>query len=147
MKKFIMATVAASFCLFLIVSVAQAQGDIDKAQEGAKLVAASKFMIAQGQILQVAKSPDRAMLLDRGNLLIKNGYNDIENGEFCYSDEGKSYLQQVGRKCLEAGQVLLKIGRGQGPLTDKETAEIAKQAKLLQEYGKLMLANGQVMGG
>jgi len=147
MKKFIMATVAASFCLFLIVSVAQAQGDIDKAQEGAKLVAASKFMIAQGQILQAAKSPDRAMLLDRGNLLIKNGYNDIENGEFCYSDEGKSYLQQVGRKCLEAGQVLLKIGRGQGPLTQKENDEIAKQAKLLQEFGKLMLANGQVMGG
>jgi len=147
MKKFIMATVAASFCLFLVVSAAQAQGDIDKAQEGAKLVAASKFMIAQGQILQAAKSPDRAMLLDRGNLLIKNGYNDIENGEFCYSDEGKSYLQQVGRKCLEAGQVLLKIGRGQGPLTQKENDEIAKQAKLLQEYGKLMLANGQIMGG
>ena len=147
MKKLIMATVAASFCLFLVVSAAQAQGDIDRAQEGAKLVAASKFMIAQGQVLQAAKSPDRAMLLDRGNLLIKNGYNDIENGEFCYSDEGKSYLQQVGRKCLEAGQVLLKIGRGQGPLTDKETAEIAKQAKLLQEFGKLMLANGQVMGG
>lgn len=147
MKKFIMATVAASFCLFLVVSAAQAQGDIDRAQEGAKLVAASKFMIAQGQILQAAKSPDRAMLLDRGNLLIKNGYNDIENGEFCYSDEGKSYLQQVGRKCLEAGQVLLKIGRGQGPLTQKENDEIAKQAKLLQEYGKLMLANGQVMGG
>ncbi len=142
-----MATVAASFCLFLVVSAAQAQGDIDKAQEGAKLVAASKFMIAQGQILQAAKSPDRAMLLDRGNLLIKNGYNDIENGEFCYSDEGKSYLQQVGRKCLEAGQVLLKIGRGQGPLTQKENDEIAKQAKLLQEFGKLMLANGQVMGG
>jgi hypothetical protein len=147
MKKFIMATVAASFCLFLVVSAAQAQGDIDKAQEGAKLVAASKFMIAQGQILQAAKSPDRAMLLDRGNLLIKNGYNDIENGEFCYSDEGKSYLQQVGRKCLEAGQVLLKIGRAQGPLTQKENDEVAKQAKLLQEFGKLMLANGQVMGG
>jgi len=147
MKKLIMATVAASFCLFLVVSAAQAQGDIDKAQEGAKLVAASKFMIAQGQILQAAKSPDRAMLLDRGNLLIKNGYNDIENGEFCYSDEGKSYLQQVGRKCLEAGQVLLKIGRGQGALTQKENDEIAKQAKLLQEFGKLMLANGQVMGG
>jgi hypothetical protein len=147
MKKIIMATVAASFCLFLVVSAAQAQGDIDKAQEGAKLVAASKFMIAQGQILQAAKSPDRAMLLDRGNLLIKNGYNDIENGEFCYSDEGKSYLQQVGRKCLEAGQVLLKIGRAQGPLTQKENDEVAKQAKLLQEFGKLMLANGQVMGG
>jgi len=147
MKKLIMATVAASFCLFLVVSAAQAQGDIDRAQEGAKLVAASKFMIAQGQILQAAKSPDRAMLLDRGNLLIKNGYNDIENGEFCYSDEGKSYLQQVGRKCLEAGQVLLKIGRGQGALTQKENDEIAKQAKLLQEFGKLMLANGQVMGG
>ena len=147
MKKFIMATVAASFCLFLVVSAAQAQGDIDRAQEGAKLVAASKFMIAQGQILQAAKSPDRAMLLDRGNLLIKNGYNDIENGEFCYSDEGKSYLQQVGRKCLEAGQVLLKIGRAQGPLTQKENDEVAKQAKLLQEFGKLMLANGQVMGG
>ena len=147
MKKFIMATVAASFCLFLIVSVAQAQGDIDRAQEGATLVAASKFMIAQGQILQAAKSPDRAMLLDRGNLLIKNGYNDIENGEFCYSDEGKSYLQQVGRRALEAGQVLLKIGRAQGPLTQKEKDEVAKQAKLLQEFGKLMLANGQVMGG
>ena len=147
MKKFIMATVAASFCLFLIVSAAQAQGDIDRAQEGAKLVAASKYMIAQGQKLQAAKNIDRASLVDTGHLLIKNGYNDIENGEFCYSDEGKSYLQQVGRKCLEAGQVLLKIGRAQGPLTQKENDEVAKQAKLLQEFGKLMLANGQVMGG
>jgi hypothetical protein len=147
MKKFIMATVAASFCLFLIVSAAQAQGDIDRAQEGATLVAASKYMIAQGQKIQAAKNLDRAMLVDTGHQLIKNGYSDIQNGEFCYSDEGKSYLQQVGRKLLEAGQVFLKIGRVQGPLTDKETAEIAKQAKLLQEFGKLMLANGQVMGG
>ena len=147
MKKFIMATVAASFCLFLIVSVAQAQGDIDRAQEGATLVAASKYMIAQGQKIQAAKNLDRAMLVDTGHQLIKNGYSDIQNGEFCYSDEGKSYLQQVGRKCLEAGQVLLKIGRGQGALTQKENDEIAKQAKLLQEFGKLMLANGQMMGG
>ena len=142
-----MATVAASFCLFLIVSAAQAQGDIDRAEEGAKLVAASKSMIAQGQKLQTAQNIDRAMLVDRGNLLIHNGYNDIQNGEFCYSDEGKSYLQQVGRKKLQAGQELLKIGRAQGPLTQKEKDEIAKQAKLLQEFGKLMLANGQVMGG
>ena len=147
MKKLIMATVAASFCLFLVVSAAQAQGDIDRAEEGAKLVAASKSMIAQGQKLQAAQNIDRAMLIDRGNKLIHNGYNDIENGEFCYTDEGRSYLQQVGRKCLEAGQVLLKIGRGQGPLTQKEKDEIAKQAKLLQDFGKLMLANGQIMGG
>jgi len=147
MKKLIMTTVAASFCLFLIASAAQAQGDIDRAAEGAKLVGASKFMIAQGQTLQAAKNPDRAMLVDRGNLLIKNGYNDIENGEFCYTDDGRSYLQQVGRKALEAGQELLKIGRGQGPLTQKEKDEVAKQAKVLQEFGKLMLANGQTMGG
>ena len=147
MKKFIMATVAASFCLFLIVSVAQAQGDIDRAQEGATLVAASKYMIAQGQKIQAAKNLDRAMLVDTGHQLIKNGYSDIQNGEFCYSDEGKSYLQQVGRRALEAGQVLLKIGRAQGPVTQKEKDEVAKQAKLLQEFGKLMLANGQVMGG
>ena len=147
MKKFIMATVAASFCLFLIVSAAQAQGDIDRAQEGATLVAASKYMIAQGQKIQAAKNLDRASLVDTGHQLIKNGYSDIQNGEFCYSDEGKSYLQQVGRRALEAGQVLLKIGRAQGPVTQKEKDEVAKQAKLLQEFGKLMLANGQVMGG
>jgi hypothetical protein len=147
MKKFIMATVAASFCLFLIVSAAQAQGDIDRAEEGRQLVAASKYMIAQGQKIQAAKNLDRAMLVDTGHQLIKNGYSDIQNGEFCYSDEGRSYLQQVGRKVLEAGQVLLKIGRAQGPLTQKEKDEVAKQAKLLQEFGKLMLANGQMMGG
>ena len=147
MKKTIMATVAASFCLFLIVSAAQAQGDIDRAAEGAKLVGASKYMIAQGQKLQAAKNMDRAMLVDTGHLLTKYGYNDIENGEFCYSDEGRDYLQQVGRKMLEAGGALLKIGRQQGPLTQKEKDEVAKQAKLLQEFGKLMLANGQIMGG
>jgi hypothetical protein len=104
-------------------------------------------MIAQGQKIQAAKNIDRAMLVDTGHQLIKNGYSDIQNGEFCYSDEGRSYLQQVGRKVLEAGQVFLKIGRAQGPLTQKEKDEVAKQAKLLQEFGKLMLANGQVMGG
>ena len=114
-----MATVAVSFCLFLVVSAAQAQGDIDKAQEGAKLVVASKYMIAQGQKLQAAKNIDRASLVDTGHLLIKNGYNDIENGEFCYSDEGRDYLQQVGRKMLQVGGALLKIGRAQLPLNSE----------------------------
>jgi len=147
MKKMIMATVAASFFLFFIVSAVHAQGDIDRAQEGATLVAASKYMIAQGQKIQAAKAPDRAMLVDMGHQLIKNGYSDIQNGEFCYSDDGRSYLQQVGRRVLEAGQVLLKIGRAQGPLTQKEKDKIAKQAEELQGLGKLMLANGQMMGG
>ena len=147
MKKMIMATVAASFCLFLIASAAQAQGDIDRSEEGRQLVAASKYMIAKGQKLQAAKNMDRAMLVDMGHQLIKNGYNDIQNGEFCYTDEGRSYLQQLGRKMLEVGQALLKAGRGQGALTQKEKDEVAKQAKTLQEFGKLMVANGQTMGG
>jgi hypothetical protein len=147
MKKMIMATVAASFCLFLIASAAQAQGDIDRAEEGRQVVAASKYMIAKGQKLQAAKTMDRAMLVDMGHQLIKNGFSDIQNGEFCFSDDGKTNLQQIGEKLLQAGQALLKIGRGQGALTQKEKDEVAKQAKTLQEFGKLMLANGQMMGG
>jgi len=115
MKKIIMATVAASFCLFLVVSAAQAQGDIDKAQEGAKLVAASKFMIAQGQILQAAKSPDRAMLLDRGNLLIKNGYNDIENGEFCIQMKAKAICSRLAVNAWKPARRCLKLAEARVP--------------------------------
>jgi hypothetical protein len=87
------------------------------------------------------------MLVDMGHQLIKNGFSDIQNGEFCFSDDGKTNLQQIGEKAMQAGQALLKIGRGQGALTQKEKDEVAKQAKTLQEFGKLMLANGQMMGG
>jgi hypothetical protein len=147
MKKMIMATVAASFCLFLLVSAVQAQGDIDRAEEGRQVVAASKYMIAKGQKLQAAKNMDRAMLVDMGHQLITNGYRDIQNGEFCYTDDGRNNLQQIGQKLLQAGQALLKIGRKQGPVTQKENDDVAQQAKTLQEFGKLMFANGQNMGG
>jgi len=146
MKKTLMFTAVAS--LFLCVMVAAVQADwMDRPEEGNQVVAASKFMMAQAKKIQSAKAIDRAWLVDEGHLLIKHGYNNIESGEMMYTDEGISYMQQVGRKVLEAGQIMLKMGRKTGPLTQEEKNTIAKQVEGMKSFGKLMIENGQLMGG
>jgi hypothetical protein len=146
MKKTLMFTAVAS--LFLCVMVAAVQADfMDRPEEGNQVVAASKFMMAQANKIQSAKNMDRAWLTDEGHLLIKHGYDNIESGEMLQTDEGISYMQQIGRKILEAGQVMLKMGRKTGPVTQAEKDTIAKQAQGMQGFGNLMLKNGQIMGG
>jgi hypothetical protein len=146
MKKMMLFTAVTS--LFLCVMVAAVQADfMDRPEEGNQVVAASKFMMAQAKRVQSAKTMDRTWLVDEGHLLIKHGYDNIEAGEMLQTDEGISYMQQIGRKVLEAGQIMLKIGRKTGPLTDEEKTKIAKQAEGMLSFGKLMLENGQLMGG
>jgi hypothetical protein len=146
MKKTLMFTAVAS--LFLCVMISAVQADfMDRPEEGNQVVAASKFMMAQAKKVQSAKAIDRAWLVDEGHLLIKHGYDNIESGEMLQTEEGISYMQQIGRKVLEAGQIMLKIGRKTGPLTQEEKTKIAKQAEGMQSFGKLMLENGQLMGG
>jgi len=146
MKKMMLFTAVAS--LFLCVMITAVQADfMDRPEEGNQVVAASKFMMAQAKKIQSAKAMDRAWLTDEGHLLIKHGYDNIESGEMLQTDEGISYMQQIGRKVLEAGQILLKMGRKTGPLTQDEKTKIAKQVEGMQGFGKLMLENGQLMGG
>ncbi len=148
MKKLMMFTAAASLCLFLSVSAAHAQGGwSDLNIEGQQVVAASKYLLAQAQKIKAAKNMDRAWMIDEGNQLIKHGYNYMETGEMYTTDEGISNMQELGRKALQTGQVLLMRGRKQGPVTQKEKDEIAKQVEYMQGIGKLMLEKGQLMGG
>jgi len=146
MKKTLMFTAVAS--LFLCVMVTAVQADfMDRPEEGNQVIAASKFMMAQAKKIQSAKAIDRAWLVDEGHLLVKHGYDNIESGEMLRTDEGISYMQQIGRKILEAGQIMLKMGRKTGPLTQAEKDTIAKQVEGMKGFGKLMLENGQLMGG
>jgi hypothetical protein len=146
MKKTLMFTAVAS--LFLCVMVTAVQADfMDRPEEGNQVIAASKFMMAQAKKIQSAKAIDRAWLVDEGHLLVKHGYDNIESGEMLRTDEGISYMQQIGRKILEAGQIMLKMGRKTGPLTQAEKDTIAKQVQGMQGFGNLMLNNGQLMGG
>jgi len=147
MKKTIMISAIASLFLLFVVSAAQAQGWADLPQEGTHVVAASKFMMAQAQKLKTVKSLDRAMLVDEGLLLIKNGSDYEESGEMMYTDEGKANMQEIGMKLRQVGGMLLKMGRQKGDITQKEKDEIAKQADTMAGIGKLMLEKGQIMGG
>jgi len=147
MKKLMMFAAAASFFLFFIVSAAQAQGWMDAPKEGRQVVAASKFMLEQAQKLKTAKDLDRAMLVDAGFLLIKNGSDYEESGEMMYTGPGRSNMQEIGMRLRQVGGMLLKMGRQKGDITQKEKDEIAKQADTMAGIGKLMLEKGQIMGG
>jgi hypothetical protein len=147
MKKIMMFTAAACLALFFSAAAVHAQGWIDRAEEGKQVVAGGSLMIAHGKKLAAKTEPDRAWLVDEGHLLIRNGFNYLDNGQMDFSGEASDFMQQIGNQLLESGGVLLKIGRKQGPLTQEEKDTIAKQAKLLKEFGNLMLKNGQLMTG
>ena len=146
MKRNMMLTAVAGIFVFCLVSTARAQY-ADMPEEGKQVVAAAKFMMGQGQKLATGKDIDRAWMVDDGHLLIKHGYDYMETGEMMYTAEGRSNMQEMGRDLLTAGQVLLKMGRQKGALTQKETDELKKQSDFLGGIGKLMLDKGQIMGG
>jgi len=147
MKKVMMFTFAAGYFLFCFVSPAQAWDVADRAAEGKQLMVASNFMISQAQKMKNVQNVDRAMLVDEAHLLINDGANYLQGGQLMYTDEGSSYMQQVGQQLLSVGGILLKMGRQKGVITQKEKDEIVKQADALSAFGKLMFANGQTMGG
>jgi hypothetical protein len=149
MKKLMMFTAAASLGLFFIVSVAHAQGGLnDLGIEGQGVVAASKYMMAQAQKIKAAvNDKDRAWMVDEGHKLLTHGNNYIQAGVMDSTDAGIRYMQQIGRKLRDAGNVLLTIGRKQGPLTQKEKDEINNMADVMQGLGTEMLSQGQMMGG
>jgi hypothetical protein len=147
MKKTMLLTAVAGLFLFAMVSTVQAQGSIDLPEEGRQVVAAAKYMIAQAQKILNAKDMDRAAITDTAHQLLKHGYDTMESGEFMNTDDGRSNMQQIGQKLQQTGNALLKIGRKQGALTQQEKDTIKKQATIQMELGKLMLANGQIMGG
>ena len=126
---------------------ARAQGYMDRTEDGKQVVAAAKFMMSQAQKLTSAKDIDRAWLADNGHMLIKHAYDYLESSEMIFSDEGKVNMQEIGQKVLLVGQVLLKMGRQKGALTQKENDELKKQSEMLNGIGKLMLEKGQIMGG
>ena len=90
---------------------------------------------------------DRAAITDTAHQLLKHGYDNMSSGEFMNTNEGRSNMQQMDNKLQQTGNALLKIGRQQGALTQKEKDTIKKQATIQMDLGKLMLANGQNMGG
>jgi hypothetical protein len=147
MKRAMMFTSVAGIFLLCLVSNARAQGYMDMPEEGKQIVAAAKFMMSQSQKLTSAKDMDRAWMVDNGHALIKHGYDYMETGEMMFTDEGKTNMQEIGRKVLQAGQVLLKMGKQKGAITQKENDELKKQADMLNGIGKLMLDKGQIMGG
>jgi hypothetical protein len=147
MKKNLLFASMAILCMFCVASVSQAQGWIDRIEEGKQVVAGGNLMIAYGNKLAAATNPDRAWLADKGHILMKKGFNFMDNGQMDFSGETSDFMQQIGNQLLESGGVLLKIGRKQGPLTQEEKDAIAKQAKLLKDFGNLMLKNGQLMTG
>jgi hypothetical protein len=145
MKRTMMFTAAVSLFLFCVVTAAGAQGYMDRSEDGKQVVAAAKFMQSQAQKLSSAKDIDRAWLTDNGHVMIKHGYDYMESGEMMFSGEGRSNMQEIGQQMLQTGQLLLKMGRQKGPLTQKEQDEIKKQIEYLNGKGKLMLDKGQMM--
>ena len=117
MKRAMMFTAAAGVFLFCLVSTARAQGYMDLPEEGKQVIAAAKFMTSQGQKLATGKDIDRAWLADHGHQFIKHGYNYMDTGEMMYTDQGRANMQEMGRDLLGTGQVLLKMGRQKGALT------------------------------
>jgi len=147
MKKFMLFTAIVCLALFFWVTATQAQGWIDRIEEGKQVVAGGNLMIAYGTKLAAKTDPDRAWLVDKGHILTKTGFNFMDKGQMDFSGEASDFMQQIGNQLLESGGVLLKIGRKQGPLTQEEKDAIAKQAKILKDFGNLMLKNGQLMTG
>jgi hypothetical protein len=147
MRKCIMFTAVASLCLFFIASATQAQYQLERAEESGQLVAGGKLMMAYAKKLAAAKNPDRATLVDQGHILLKRGINYMNQGQTEFSEDVGSWMQQLGQQFMDSGNVLIKMGRKQGPLTQQEKDEIARQAKLMQEKSNLIIKQGQVWGG
>jgi hypothetical protein len=146
MKKTIIYTAAMSLVLMFIVSLATADLT-DRPREGKQVVEKSNFMIDAGQKMKDAKNPDRALLADQGQLMIKQGMEALNSGKMMKTLDGRKNMQGIGQKLRQAGNLLLNMGKQKGEVTPEEKEKITKQADMLISFGKLMLKKGEVMGG
>jgi hypothetical protein len=145
MKRTMMSTTATILFLFFIVAGASAQGYMDRAEDGKQVVAAANYMLSQALKLEVSKDIDRAWLADNGHMIIKHGNDYMASGQMMISEEARSNMQEIGHQLLETGQILLKMGRQKGELTQKENKKIKKQIDYLNGKGKLLLEKGKMM--
>ena len=146
MKKSIMYT--ATMCLLLLFIISFAYGDSsDSARDGKQVIEKSKFMLDEIQKLKDTKNPDRAWLSEQGQQINKQGIDALNSGRVMKTLEGVRNMQRVGQMLQQFGNLLLNIGNQKGEVTPEENEKIIKQCDALQNFGKLMLRKGQVMGG
>jgi hypothetical protein len=120
---------------------------IDLNKEGKKLVEASQLLIADGQMLQNCTGQDRVKMVDEGHMMIKKGNDIISDGAMMHSAPGRSNMLEVGQTIIHGGNMLLKKGKQQGELTEKDKAKIKKLGNTMTGLGKMMLEKGKLMTG
>lgn len=145
MKKVIFCAVAINLFLFALVSMVYAQGD--RVREGKQVMEKGKLLLDEGQMVKDQKVPDRAWLVDKGHMMIKQGIDAMEAGEMMYTGEGRSNMQEIGNKLRQSGGKLLKMGRAKGDVTQKEKEELAQEGDVMAGLGRLMFEKGKLMAG
>ena len=140
-------TMIAMLTVLCIVLVAPAgYSDIgDLITEGKALMQYSQQLMDKGQMLNAYKDQDKAWMVDQGHQMLKAGMDMIENGEMMYTGQGRSNTQEVGGAMRAAGNLLLKMGRKQDPLTAKDKEKIVKEGKTMMGLGKLKFEEGRMM--
>ena len=141
----ILAVTLVLMCFF--ATTAFSQGIVDSLKEGKKLVTASQLLIADGQVLQNCTGQDRVKMVDNGHMMVRKGEAIISSGAMMYTSEGREYMLEVGQNMMHGGNMLLKKGKQQGELTEKDKTKINKIGKNMTGLGKLMLENGKMMTG
>ena len=144
MRKYLFLTIATAVSIFLIVPASYADLS-DQMQEGKELVKSSQQLMDKGEMLMAYKDQDKVWLVDQGHQMLKEGMDMIEKGEMMYTDQGRSYVQEIGAEMRTAGNLLLKMGRKKDPLTPKDKEEIVKKGKAMTDLGKLKLDQGKLM--
>jgi thymidine phosphorylase len=104
-------------------------------------------MIDEGQKLKSAGNPDRAWLMEQGQMIYKQGTDATNSSKMMKTLEGGRDMQRIGQKLLQTGNLLLKMGKQKGDVSPEEKAKIIKQGDTMQSFGNLMLKKGQNMGG
>jgi len=146
MKKNILYTATMSLLFMFIISFAYG-GASDSARDGQQIVDKSNFMIDEGQKLKDTQNPDRAWLSQQGQLINKQGMDAMNSGRVMKTLEGVRNMQRIGQMLRQFGNLLLDIGNQKGEVTPEENEKIIKQRDVLQNFGKMMLRKGQIMGG
>lgn len=132
-------------CFF--VTTAFAQESLEAMKDGKKVIEASQLLIADGQVLQNCTGQDRVKMVDEGHMMIQKGRDIISEGSMMHSSEGRSSMLEVGQAVIHGGNMLLKKGKQQGELTEKDKTKIKKLGKEMTGLGKLMLEKGKIMAG
>ena len=146
MKKnnIILAGTLILMCFF--VTTAFAAGE-DSLKYGKKLIEASQLLIADGQVLQNCTGKDRVKMVDEGHMMIRKGSDIISAGAMMFSGRAKAKMQEVGQMLMHGGNLLLKKGKQQGELTEKDKTKIKKLGKDMTGLGNMMLEKGKIMTG